>query len=422
MPLTPIPEILDILRDGGQVILVDDPKRENEGDLVCAAEKTTPEIINFMASYARGWICLTMTEEKGDTLGLPLMVPTHQNRSNFGTAFAVTFEARRGITTGISAEERATSIITAARDDCRAQDLVRPGHIQPIRARDGGVLVRTGQTEGSVDLCRLAGLKPMGVICEIMKDDGTMARMPQLEEFAEKHDLKICSVADLIEYRRRMERLVERIVTVKLPTDSGPFLAHAYKGSFDPREHLALTAGFPEPERDKPHVIDEPVLVRVHSECLTGDIMGSLRCDCGPQLRGAMKMIQEEGRGVLLYMRQEGRGIGLSNKLRAYSLQERHGLDTVEANERLGFRPDQREYGIGAQILHHLGVRKMRLITNNPGKRAGLAGFGLEIVERVPLEIEATQENLAYLEAKRDKMGHEILKSTPPAEAEGEGN
>jgi 3,4-dihydroxy 2-butanone 4-phosphate synthase/GTP cyclohydrolase II len=406
MPLTPIPEILEELRQGRMTILVDDPKRENEGDLVCAADKVTPEIINFMATHGRGWICLSMTEQKADSLGLPLMVPHRDNQSNFGTAFTVTFEAKRGVTTGISAEERATSILTAVSDDCRAQDLVRPGHIQPIRARDGGVLVRTGQTEGSVDLCRLARLAPLGVICEIMKPDGRMARMPELEEFAAEHGLSICSIADLIEYRREHEKLVERTVTVTLPTAFGEFHAHSYGSALDGKEHLALTVGIPEPERGKVHAIEEPILVRVHSECLTGDIMGSMRCDCGDQLHRSMEIIQEEGRGVVLYMRQEGRGIGLSNKLRAYSLQERHGLDTVEANERLGFRPDQREYGIGAQILFDLGVRKMRLLTNNPGKRAGLKGFGLEIVDRVPIEIPPNQVNLPYLRTKRDKMGH----------------
>ncbi len=408
MPLSPIPEILEELRRGRMIILVDDPKRENEGDLTCAAEKVTPEIINFMATHGRGWVCLTMTEEKADRLNLPLLVPPSENLSNFGTAFAMTFEAKRGITTGISAAERATSILTAVRDDCRPQDLVRPGHIQPIRARDGGVLVRTGQTEGSVDLCRLAGLTPMGVICEIMRPDGKMARMPELEAFAEEHGLKICSIADLIEYRRAHEKLVERIVSVTLPTKYGEFLAHAYQTTIGRQEHVALTKGIPEPVRGEKHVIEEPILVRVHSECLTGDLFGSLRCDCGAQLHRALEMIREEGRGVLLYMRQEGRGIGLGNKLRAYHLQERHGLDTVEANERLGFRPDQRDYGIGAQILFDLGVRKMRLLTNNPTKRAGIRGFGLEIVERVPIEIPPTKENLEYLRVKRDKMGHEL--------------
>ena len=407
MPLTPIPEILDELRAGRMVILVDDPKRENEGDLVCAAELTTAETVNFMASHGRGWICLTMNEEKADQLDLPLLVPRNENRSNFGTAFAMTFEAKRGITTGISAEERATSILTAARDDCRAADLVRPGHVQPLRARPGGVLVRTGQTEGSVDLCRLAGLTPMGVICEIMREDGKMARLPELEVFGEEHNLKICSVADIIEYRREHEKLVERLVSVNLPTDFGDFTAHAYKSAFDDKENLALTLGFPMPERGKPREIDEPVLVRVHSECLTGDIMASQRCDCGAQLHTALSMIQKEGRGVVLYMRQEGRGIGLSNKLRAYKLQD-HGMDTVEANEMLGFRPDQREYGIGAQILYDLGVRQMKLLTNNPGKRAGLKGFGLKIVDRVPIEIPANRVNRSYLETKRDKMGHLI--------------
>jgi 3,4-dihydroxy 2-butanone 4-phosphate synthase/GTP cyclohydrolase II len=407
MPLTPISEILDELRDGRMVILVDDPKRENEGDLVCAAEKVTPDIVNFMATHGRGWICITMPEEKANALDLPLMVPAHQNNSNFGTAFTITFEARRGVTTGISAEERATSILTAARDDCRPQDLVRPGHIQPIRAREGGVLVRTGQTEGSVDLCRLSGLKPLGVICEVMRPDGRMARLPELEVIAEEHGLKICSVADIIEYRRQHERLVERIVSARLPTAHGDFTAHCYKAALDGKEHLALTYGLPEPKRGKRAAIEEPILVRVHSECLTGDLLGSTRCDCGDQLRQAMRMVQEEGRGVILYMRQEGRGIGLGNKLRAYRLQD-EGMDTVEANERLGFRPDQREYGIGAQILFDLGVRKMRLLTNNPQKRHGLKGFGLEIVERVPIEVPPNPVNLPYLKTKRDKMGHLI--------------
>ncbi len=407
MPVSPIPEILDDLRAGRLIVLVDDPNRENEGDLVCAAEKVTPEIINFMAAHGRGWICLTMSEEKADSLDLPLMVPRHENQSKFGTAFTMTFEARRGVTTGISAEDRATSILTAVRDDCRAEDLVRPGHVQPIRARDGGVLVRTGQTEGSVDLCRLAGLTPMGVICEVMRSDGRMARMPELEEFAARHGLKLASVADIIEYRRRTERLVERLVSVHLPTAHGPFLAHVYATKIDRTEHMALTMGLPEPVRGQPVApITDPVLVRVHSECLTGDLFGSLRCDCGPQLRRAMEMVAAEKRGAILYMRQEGRGIGLSNKLRAYSLQETPGLDTVEANLRLGFQPDQREYGVGAQILHDLGIRRMRLLTNNPLKRAGIEGFGLEIVERVPIEIPPCEENRHYLETKREKLGH----------------
>ncbi|MEN8149793.1 MAG: bifunctional 3,4-dihydroxy-2-butanone-4-phosphate synthase/GTP cyclohydrolase II [Planctomycetota bacterium] len=407
MALAPIPEILEDLRQGKMVILVDDPKRENEGDLVCAAEKTTAQIVNFMAAEGRGWICLTMTQEKADHLELPLMVPSQENQSNFGTAFTVTFEARRGVTTGISAEERATSILTAARDDCRAQDLVKPGHIQPLRARDGGVLVRTGQTEGSVDLCRLAGMKPMGVICEIMREDGTMARMDALEVFAEKHDIRICSVADIISYRRQHEKMVERIVTVPLPTMFGDFMAHSYNSTIDDREHLALTCGLPEPQRGVVREIDEPILVRAHSECLTGDVLGSLRCDCGSQLHAALNQIQQEGRGVLIYMRQEGRGIGLSNKLRAYHLQDK-GLDTVEANEALGFRSDQRDYGTGAQILYDLGVRKMKLLTNNPTKRVGLAGFGLEIVERIAIEIPPTPENEGYLRTKHDRMGHEL--------------
>jgi 3,4-dihydroxy 2-butanone 4-phosphate synthase/GTP cyclohydrolase II len=416
MSLAPINEIFDELRAGRLVILVDDPQRENEGDLVCAAEKVTPEIINFMATHGRGWICLTMSEEKADTLDLPLMVARTQNESRFGTAFTMTFEAKRGVSTGISAEDRATSILTAVRDDCRAADLVRPGHVQPIRARDGGVLVRTGQTEGSVDLCRLAGLTPMGVICEIMRPDGRMARMPELTEFAARHGLKIGSVADIIEYRRRTEKLVERIVTVHLPTVYGQFLAHVYSTKIDRTEHLALTFGLPEPERGKPNPpLDDPVLVRVHSECLTGDLFGSLRCDCGGQLHRALEMIQATDRGILLYMRQEGRGIGLSNKLRAYSLQERQGLDTVEANVRLGFRPDEREYGVGAQILHDLGVRKMKLLTNNPAKRAGIEGFGLEIVERVPVLIPPCEENRRYLQTKREKLGHLFPPDPGPA-------
>ena len=402
MALTPIPEVLEDLRQGRMIILVDDPKRENEGDLVCAAEKVTPEIINFMAAEGRGWICLSMTQEKADHLELPLMVPSHENQSNFGTAFTITFEARRGVTTGISAEERATSILTAARDDCRARDLVKPGHIQPLRARDGGVLVRTGQTEGSVDLCRLAGLRPMGVICEIMRADGTMARMPALEEFAEKHDVKICSVADIIGYRRQHEKMVERIVTVPLPTIYGDFLAHAYNSTIDDHEHLALTKG----DVGEEGMREGPILVRVHSECLTGDVFDSRWCDCGAQIRTAMEMIEAEGRGAVVYLRQEGRGIGLANKLRAYKLQHEEGLDTVEANLELGFPPDKRDYGIGAQILLDLGVRQIRLLTNNPKKMVGLAGYGLEIVERVALEIPHHEDNRDYLRTKKDKLGH----------------
>jgi 3,4-dihydroxy 2-butanone 4-phosphate synthase/GTP cyclohydrolase II len=384
---------------GKLVILIDDEDRENEGDLCMAAERVTPEAINFMAKYGRGLICLSLTEERLDHLRLSMMVPEFENSSSFGTAFTVSIEARHGVTTGISAADRATTIRAAIADDAKPIDIVRPGHVFPLRAREGGVLRRAGQTEGSVDLARLAGLRPAGVICEIMNDDGTMARLPDLVEFSRVHGIKIVTIADLIQYRLRKEKLVRRAAESTLPTAyAGEFRAIVYENGIDHVDHMALVKGELHPDRD--------VLVRVHSECLTGDAFGSQRCDCGEQLQAAMKMIDGEGCGVLLYMRQEGRGIGLKNKIRAYGLQDLEGLDTVQANERLGFPPDMRDYGVGAQILADLGVRKLRLITNNPGKRAGIEGYGLTIVDRVPLEIQPNEKNLEYLRTKKEKLGH----------------
>jgi 3,4-dihydroxy 2-butanone 4-phosphate synthase/GTP cyclohydrolase II len=397
MAVSRIEEVIEDIRAGKMVILVDDEDRENEGDLCMAAEAVTPEAINFMAKHGRGLICLTLDRTHVKKLNLPMMV--EKNKSPFETGFTISIEARTGVTTGISAADRARTILAAVAPDAKPEDLVSPGHIFPLRARRGGVLERTGQTEGSVDLSRLAGMMPAGVICEIMKDDGTMARMPDLEIFAAEHNMKIATIADLVSYRLRRDTLVHRAVEARLPSHfGGEFKAIVYANDVDKHEHLALVKGEIDPDKE--------IMVRVHSECLTGDVFGSDRCDCGSQLQAAMRMVSEAGTGVILYMRQEGRGIGLINKLKAYALQDNEGLDTVDANLELGFKPDLRDYGIGAQILRDLGVRKMCLLTNNPKKIVGLEGYNLEVTRRQSLEIEPGVENLSYLKCKKDRMGH----------------
>jgi 3,4-dihydroxy 2-butanone 4-phosphate synthase/GTP cyclohydrolase II len=403
---SPIPELLEELKAGRPIVLVDDPDRENEGDLCFAAEFASPELVAQMAREACGLICLSLDGAICDQLELPLMVAS--NSSRFGTAFTVSVEARDGVTTGISAKDRATTILAAVNPDAKPADLSRPGHIFPLRAMDGGTLVRTGQTEGIVDLCRLAGLTPAGVICEITKPDGELARVPELSVFAQERNIKMGCIADLVEYRRRRERMIERVAVAKMPTEYGDFDCHTYNSRVDKRTHMALTLGIDrvgEGERFAP--IDDAVLIRVHSQCLTGDAFSSLRCDCGPQLHTAMQRVQEEGRGVVLYISQEGRGIGLDNKLRAYALQD-EGMDTVEANVHLGFRPDEREFGTGAQILHDLGLRRLRVLTNNPKKLAGLEGYGLEVTAQEKLEIKSNEHNQRYLDTKREKMGHTL--------------
>jgi 3,4-dihydroxy 2-butanone 4-phosphate synthase/GTP cyclohydrolase II len=397
MGLSTIPEAIEDIKAGKFIIIVDDEDRENEGDLIMAAEKVTAEAINFMAKHARGLICMPVMGERLDELKIPMMVG--DNTSKFSTPFTVPVEAKRRVSTGISAADRAETVRVIVDPASKPEDLAQPGHMFPLRAREGGVLVRVGHTEAVVDIARLAGLYPAGVLCEIMNDDGTMARLPQLEVMAEKFELKIISIADLIAYRRRHEKLVHRVAETKLPTKYGEFTAIAYKSDIDPDEHLALVMG--------DISTDEPVLVRVHSECLTGDVFGSLRCDCGEQVDVAMQRIAEEGRGVLLYMRQEGRGIGFHNKMRAYVLQDR-GLDTVEANISLGFAADLRDYGIGAQILVDLGLNEIRFLTNNPKKIIGFDGYGLKVVEQVPIVITPNPYNLHYLETKQKKLGHNL--------------
>jgi len=394
-PLDSIESALEDLRAGMCVVVVDDEDRENEGDLICSAELCTEAMINFMAAEARGLICVSVTEQRAQELDLRLMVS--DNTALHGTNFTISVDYVHGTTSGISVADRTATVRAMADDQTRPTDLARPGHIFPLVAREGGVLRRAGHTEAVVDLMRLAGLKPVGVLCEILLNDGTMARLPELWEGAKRHGLKIISVNDLIAYRRRIEQLVQLVAEAQLPSEHGAFAIKVFENRLDGKEHVAIIKGSIDPER--------PTLVRVHSECLTGDIFGSRRCDCGPQLHAALDMIEQEGSGVVLYMRQEGRGIGLVNKIKAYALQEQ-GMDTVEANVSLGFQPDPRDYGIGAQILYDLGVRKMRLMTNNPQKRVGLQSYGLEVVEQVPLEIEANTDNAGYLRTKRDKMGH----------------
>jgi 3,4-dihydroxy 2-butanone 4-phosphate synthase/GTP cyclohydrolase II len=415
MVFATIPEILEDLKAGKMIVLVDDEDRENEGDLCVAAERATPEAINFMAKHARGLICLAMDKAMVERLELSQQVES--NDSKFGTAFTVSIDARYGITTGISAFDRARTIKVSIADNAKPSDLVRPGHIFPLRAVPGGVLKRTGQTEGIVDLTRLAGMKPAGVICEIMNEDGTMSRLPQLEEFIQRFDIKMCAIADLIHYRRRHENLIERVATVKLPTRYGEFDLHVYHSKVDSYQHLALCKNLPVRIGAQPRLA-EPVLVRVHSECLTGDLFGSKLCDCGTQLDMAMKTISERGKGVLLYMRQEGRGIGLENKIKAYHLQQEKGMDTVEANRALGFADDVRDYGIGAQILSDLGVKRMELLTNNPRKFHALHGYGLEIAARIPIVVKPNETNERYLRTKKEKLGHLLEESPPPPETD----
>ena len=397
MSFAGIEEAVEEIRQGRMVIVVDDEDRENEGDLTIAADKITPEAINFMAKHGRGLICLPLTRERLEALQVPLMVD--DNSSQFNTAFCVSIEAKQGVSTGISAADRAATVRAAIDPDTGPEDLARPGHMFPLRAESGGVLRRAGQTEAAVDLARMAGLYPAGVICEIMNEDGTMSRVPELMRFGAEHDLKIINIADLIRYRLRTERFVKRVASPNLPTRFGEFTLHAYENEFDNKTHVALVMG--------DIADDEPVLIRVHSECLTGDAFFSARCDCGPQLETAMQRIADEGRGIIVYLRQEGRGIGLVHKLQAYELQD-GGADTVEANEALGFQADQRDYGIGAQILTDLGASKLRIMTNNPRKFVGLSGYGLEIVERVPIEIEPTETTRRYLETKKRKLGHDL--------------
>jgi 3,4-dihydroxy 2-butanone 4-phosphate synthase/GTP cyclohydrolase II len=396
-PFSPVDDAIAEIRAGRMIIVVDDEDRENEGDLTIAAEKVTPAVINFMARYGRGQICLSMTGERLDELEIPLAV--NANTTPFGTAFCVPIDAKGEVSTGISAADRAATVRAAIDPATTPSDLARPGHVSPLRSRDGGVLVRAGQTEAAVDLARMAGLYPAGVICEIMNEDGTMARVPELTKFAKKHGLLIITIADLIQYRMQTERLVKRVASAELPTEHGAFRIYAYASQLDSETHVALVRGEIGDGKD--------VLVRVHSKCLTGDVFHSARCDCGAQLDAAMARIAREGRGVLLYLNQEGRGIGLANKIRAYELQDQ-GLDTVEANERLGFKPDQRDYGIGAQVLSDLGVKTMRLLTNNPRKFVGLQGYGLAVSEAVPLEIPANESTRKYLKTKKDKLGHRL--------------
>jgi 3,4-dihydroxy 2-butanone 4-phosphate synthase/GTP cyclohydrolase II len=401
MPFSTVPEAVEDIRRGRMVVVVDDEDRENEGDLTIAAEQVTPDVINFMARHGRGLICLPMTGARLDELRIPLMVQDEENSAKFGTAFCVPVEAKQGTTTGISAADRARTVQVAIDPRTRPGDLARPGHMFPLRAMEGGVLVRAGQTEAAVDLARLAGLYPAGVICEIMDDDGTMARGPRLERFCQEHGLRMITIKDLIQHRMRHERLVRKVAEAKLPTDYGEFRIHVFESLIDRQHHVALVMGQIGP--------DDRVLVRVHSQCLTGDIFSSSRCDCGGQLHRALEMIGRAGQGVLLYLRQEGRGIGLMHKIMAYQLQDQ-GKDTVEANEALGFKPDQRDYGIGAQILHELGLHRILLLTNNPRKFVGLEGYGLEIADRVALEVPPSDTSRRYLKTKKEKLGH-ILRS-----------